>query len=49
MLVGASQMAVVGKDPPAIQEMQEMQVWFLGWEDLLEMKLVTYCERLHSS
>ena len=49
MLVEASQMAVVGKDPPAIQEMQEMQVWSLGWEDLLEKKLATYCERLHSS
>ena len=26
----------VGNNPPALQEMQEIQVWFLGQEDPLE-------------
>ena len=33
---GASLMAQRGKNPPAMQEIQEMQILFLGWEDLLE-------------
>ena len=29
------------KNPPAVQETEEMQVWFLHWEDPLEEKMAT--------
>jgi len=32
----ASQVALVIKNPPAMQKMQETQVQALGWEDPLE-------------
>ena len=32
----------VVKNPPAVQETQEIQVWFLGWEDPLEEGTVTH-------
>ena len=32
---GASQVVLVVKNLPAMQEMQETWVWSLGWEDLL--------------
>ena len=35
-LLGASPMAQQGKNLPAMQESQERQVQFLGWEDPLE-------------
>ena len=31
-----------GKIPSAMQETQEMQVWFLGREDLLEEEMATH-------
>ena len=34
------------KNLPAMQETQEMQVQSLGWEDLLEKEMVTYCSIL---
>ena len=30
------------KNPPAVQVIQEMQVLFLGWEDLLEEGMATH-------
>ena len=30
------------KNPPAMQERQETQVRFLGWEDPLEKEMVTH-------
>ena len=30
------------KNPLAVQEIQEAQVWFLGWEDSLEKEMATY-------
>ena len=30
------------KNPPAMQETQEMQVWSVGWEDPLEEETVTH-------
>ena len=30
------------KNPPAMQEMQEVQVRFLGWEDPLEKEMATH-------
>ena len=32
----------VVKNPPAVQETQEIQVWFLGWEDPLEEGTATH-------
>ena len=32
----------VAKNPPAMQELQEMQVQSLGWEDLLEEGMATH-------
>ena len=32
----------VVKNPPAMQETQEMQVWSLGWEDPLEEEMATH-------
>ena len=43
-LLGASQVAQWVKNPPAMQEMQEMLVGSLGWEDPLEEKMA-----IHSS
>ena len=37
-----SQVALVVKNPPAVQETLEMQVRFLGWEDLLEEEMGTH-------
>ena len=34
-IFGASLVAQLVKNLPAIQEMQKLQVWFLGWEDPL--------------
>ena len=30
------------KNPPAMQEMQQMQAQFLGWEDHVEQEMVTH-------
>ena len=38
----ASQVALVVKNPPAMQEIQEMQVGPLGWEDPLEEGMATH-------
>ena len=35
LMKGASQVVLVVKNLPAMQEMQETWVWSLGWEDLL--------------
>ena len=35
-------MAQQVKNPPAMQETQEMQVQFLGWEDPLEEEMTTH-------
>ena len=32
----------VGKNLPAIQELQDMQAWSLGWEDPLEDGMETH-------
>ena len=32
----------VVKNPPAVQETQEVQVRFLGWEDPLEKEMATH-------
>ena len=40
-LLGASQVAQWVKNPPAMQEMQEMLVGSLGWEDPLEEGMAT--------
>ena len=32
----------VVKNPPAVQETQEVQVQFLGWEDPLEKEMATH-------
>ena len=32
----------MAKNPPAMQKMQEMWVWSLGWEDLLEEGMATH-------
>ena len=39
---GASQVMLVVKNPPTMQEMQEMQVPSLGWEDTLEKEMATH-------
>ena len=36
----------VVKNPPAVQEMQEMRVQSLGWEDPLEEGMATHCRIL---
>ena len=36
----------VVKNPPAKQEMQEMQVRSLGWEDALKKGMATHCSIL---
>ena len=41
-LLGASQVAPWVKNPPAMQEMQEMLVGSLGWEDPLEEGVATH-------
>ena len=38
----ASQVVLVVKNLPAIQETQEMQIWSLGWEDPLEEGMATH-------
>ena len=35
-------MAHLVKNPPAMQEMQEKWVWFLGWDDPLEKAMATH-------
>ena len=40
--LGASQVALVVKNPPATQEMQETWVRSLGWEDPLEEGMATH-------
>ena len=42
----ASQVVLVVKNLPAIQEIQEMWVWSLSWEDSLEEKMATHCSVL---
>ena len=42
--LAASQAVLVVKNPPAMQEMKEMQVLSLHWEDLLEKEMA-----MHSS
>ena len=42
----SSQVAQWVKNPPAMQETQEMQVWSLGWEDPLEEGMATHCSSL---
>ena len=37
-----SQVALLVKNLPAMQESLEMQVWFLDWEDLLEEEMATH-------
>ena len=34
------------KNPPVMQETQEMQVWSLGWVDLLEKKVAAHSSLL---
>ena len=36
----------VGKEPPAMQEMQEMWIWSLGQEDPLEESTATHSSTL---
>ena len=38
----ASLMAQAVKNPPAMQEIQEMWVQFRGWEDSLKKEMATY-------
>ena len=38
----ASQGALVVKNPPPVQEAQEMKVQSLGWEDPLEWEMATH-------
>ena len=38
----ASLGALVVKNSPALHELQEMQVQFLGWDDLLEKEMETH-------
>ena len=40
--LGASQVALVVKNPPATQETQETWVRSLGWEDPLEEGMATH-------
>ena len=40
--LGASQVALVVKNPPATQETQETWVRSLGWEDPLELGMATH-------
>ena len=42
MSVGASQVVQWVKNPPAMQEMQEMQFLSLGWDDPLEEDMATH-------
>ena len=42
ILIWASPMAQWVKNPPAVQQTQEMQVHSLGWEDPLEEELATH-------
>ena len=39
-------MAQQVKNPPAMQDTQEMRAWSLGWEDPLEKEMATYPEFL---
>ena len=41
-LRGASLGGLVVKNSPALHELQEMQVQFLGWDDLLEKEMETH-------
>ena len=38
----SSLVAKMVKDPRAMQKMQEMQIWSLGWEDPLEIGMATH-------
>ena len=40
--IGASQVVQLVKNPPAVQEMQEMQFLSLGWGDPLEEDMATH-------
>ena len=42
----ASQVALVIKNPPAMQEMQETWVQSLGWEDPLEQEVAAHSGNL---
>ena len=42
----ASQVALVVKNLPAMQEIQETMVWSLGWEDPLKQEMATHCSIL---
>ena len=42
MAYGASSVAQMVKNPPAIQETQEIQVQSLGQEDILEEEMTTH-------
>jgi len=42
MVTGVSLMAQWVKDPPAMQETQELRVRPLGWEDPLEEGMATH-------
>ena len=42
LMKGASQVVLVVKNPPAMQEMQETWVWSLGWEDPLAEDMATH-------
>ena len=42
----ASQVALVIKNPPEMQKMQETQVQALGWEDPLEQEVAAYSGNL---
>ena len=42
----ASQLALVIKNPPAMQKMQETRVQALGWEDPLEQEMAAHSGNL---
>ena len=42
MGIGASQVVQLLKNPPAVQEMQEMQFLSLGWDDPLEEDMASH-------
>ena len=42
MYIWASQMAQQVKNPPALPEMQDMQVQSLGWEDPVEQGMAAH-------
>ena len=48
-LEGASQVVLVVKNPPAMQEMQEMWVQSLGLEDPLQQEMATHFGILETS